>query len=403
MLQRFLKNYLQSFSGLPRGVWFLSLAVLINRSGTMVMFFLSLYVTTQLDFSVIQAGSLVTYYGLGAIGGAFAGGWASDKIAPKTVQIWSLIATGLGFIVLGQLGSYNDFVFGMLVQGFVAETFRPANAKAIGLITNATNRSRSFALNRLAINMGMAIGPAVGGIMATYNYTYLFWADGLTCVVSGILLALLYKKMTGLFTAKESAEEQKEQKRQTIVLNLTVIFFVMFIFGLIFTQVFNTWPLYLKNINGFDEDIIGYLLGLNAVLVTIFEMPLVHRYENSNLVRVMAAGAVFFVGGFVLLPVDPALWFVVLTVVIWSIGEMLVFPIATAFIANQSTPDNLGRIMGVFSFTFGLSMAVGPAIGSYIYDKVSPNMLWYSVGFAGLFILMGYFLLDRLAKRKNNV
>jgi predicted MFS family arabinose efflux permease len=138
MLQRFLKNYLQSFSGLPRGVWFLSLAVLINRSGTMVMFFLSLYVTTQLDFSVLQAGSLVTYYGLGAIGGAFAGGWASDKIAPKTVQIWSLIATGLGFIVLGQLGSYNDFVFGMLVQGFVAETFRPANAKAIGLITNAT-------------------------------------------------------------------------------------------------------------------------------------------------------------------------------------------------------------------------------------------------------------------------
>jgi MFS family permease len=399
MINTFVKNYLKAYSGLPKTVWFLSFVVLINRTGSIVFFFMTLYLTSQKNYTVAEAGQMISVYGLGALFGALLGGWLTDKIGSMKVQLYSLILSGIGYLVLGYAEQSIQIAVLLFVIAVVSESFRPANATAIAEVTSPEIRSRAYALNRLAVNVGVTIGPAVGGFLATVSYMYIFWIDGFTCLAASLFLWFLLDKFK--YDASKSDEDKNiavvspwKDKIYLFALSLLLLM------GFAFVQIFNTWPLYLKSIYNLLEDKIGLLLALNAIMVAFIEMPLIHNLEKYNVIKIMGLGGFLLLLGFALLPFGDSFLFAAVTVVVWSTGEMLVFPFMAGFISNRANDNNRGKYMGMFSFTFALALVIGPALGTWIYDSYSPILLWYGIGFTGAIIWLGFVLLYWFLKKE---
>src|SRR6185437_16919913 len=170
MFARTLSLYQNAYSGLSRNTWLLSIVMLINRSGTMVIPFMTIYLTRPaMGYSIGQAGAVVGIFGLGAICGGWLGGRLTDRIGFHHVQVITLAGGGLGYILMGQVHSYPLICVCSFVLSVVNDAFRPANSTAIATYSNDDNRTRSISLNRLAINLGWAVGGALGGILASIN------------------------------------------------------------------------------------------------------------------------------------------------------------------------------------------------------------------------------------------
>jgi MFS family permease len=191
MLAKTLQLYRNAYSGLSSLMWWLAFIMFINRCGTMVIPFLTVYLTDR-GFTLAQAGYAMGAFGLGSIAGGYLGGQATDRFGHFPVQVVSLLLNGVLFILLGYMNTLPEFIGLLFVVSTLGEAFRPANAAAVSAFSDDSNRTRCFALNRLAVNLGWAIGPAVGGILATYDYHLLFWADGLTCILASLLLYKLF-------------------------------------------------------------------------------------------------------------------------------------------------------------------------------------------------------------------
>jgi predicted MFS family arabinose efflux permease len=195
-----------AYSGIRKEMWVLAIAMLINRSGSMVLLFMSVYLTKQKHFTIAEAGFIMGLFGAGSFVGAFVGGKLVDRIGFYPILISSLVLSAICMISL----AYVDHFFWIGLLTFLVtstgDMFRPANAASISTYSEPENYPQSIALNRLAMNIGFTLGPVIGGILASYNYTFLFWADGLTCISAAFFLwwQLPRKKQI----KKESKESQ---------------------------------------------------------------------------------------------------------------------------------------------------------------------------------------------------
>src|SRR5437868_2209872 len=210
MLASTVQLYKNAYTGLSRKTWYLSVVMLINRSGTMVIPFMTIYATQQLHFSITQAGFVMGLFGLGAIVGAFIGGRITDKFGFYPMQIASLLLGGTMFIITGYMHTYSSLCISAFILSVCNESFRPANSTAIAFYSKEENRTRSYSLNRLAINLGWAVGGALGGFLASVNYSLLFWVDGCTNIAAALLLLKLLPYV-------KSGTHNTEQKHTVIV------------------------------------------------------------------------------------------------------------------------------------------------------------------------------------------
>lgn len=399
LFKSILKAYTASFAGLPGAAWLLSLVVLINRSGSMVLFFMSLYLTNELHFSVAQAGKIISIYGFGYLAGSFLGGWLSDRWGTARVQLLSLALSGAGYIAIRFLSGFYEIAAALFLLAVAAEAFRPANATALANVAPPEKRARAFALNRLAINLGITIGPALGGILAALDYHYLFWVDGITSFAAA---AVFYRL---LFRAQPVESPRSATPADSGISPLKDRLFLFFLalvllIGMLFFQIFNTWPLFLRQDYELLENQIGVLLGLNGFLIILLEMPFIHRVENRNSMSIISVGVLLLFGGFAILPLGHGFAYAAFTVMVWTLGEILIFPLTAAFIANRAPDSTRGRYMGAYILTYSLAFIVGPALGSYLYDHFGPATLWGCAGAAGLIVFAGFLTLKRFLERE---
>src|SRR6476661_7913333 len=241
MLQASVQLYRSAYSGLPKPVWWLALVMLINRSGTMVIPFLTVYLT-GIGYSLNQAGLMMAIFGCGSFLGGYIGGRLTDKLGFYYVQVLSLVCNGVLFILLGYMQHLWAIGSCIFLLSSLGEAFRPANAAAIAAYSDETNRTRSYSLNRLAINLGWSIGPAVGGILASINYKLLFWTDGITCIVAGLLLHRFLAAYATQPVATQKQEEAKTfSKAHTDGFYLKCLFLLLLV-GTCFFQMFSIIP-----------------------------------------------------------------------------------------------------------------------------------------------------------------
>jgi MFS family permease len=389
-IKRLTNGYLDSFRGLPKKAWLLSLVVLVNHAGSMVVFFLPLYLTGKMGFSVMSAGRLISVWGMGSLIGSYAGGWLSDRWGSKAVQRMSLVTAGAGYIAMGYMDSYAGLAVVVFMLAIVANAFRPAMVTAFTELCAGETQARGFALMRLAVNLGFSVGPALGGILAMHNYKYLFWANGLTSFAAAAVLEAVIEDPEPHERKIEAAGHSASPYRDLTALRFLGLLLVI---GVVFFQLFGTWPLYMKQVRGFSESRIGLLLTVNALMIVLFEMQLIRRIEKKDPLSMIAIGTLFVAAGFGLLPLMRGWILIGASTVLWTIGEMLIFPLSATFIAGRagrSGAENSGSYMGLFTLSFSLSSVISPAAGTWAYNRFGPTALWFACGIVGLLVWVGF-------------
>lgn len=397
--------YRRAYAGLPRQAWILFAVNLVNSAGAMVIFFLSLYFTRKLGFSAAEAGRALSLYGVGSLVGAYLGGWLSDRIGSTSVQKLSLASSGILLIAMGQVRSSAALLPALLAYGTAAGSLYPANATSMSRVCPPALQVKGFALNRLANNLGVTIGPAVGGLLALRDYRLLFWVDGLTCLAAAALFVLIWPKGERGPRAAEKKEPLeggggRSPWRDVPFLGLLLITVG---FGIIFIQLLSTFPLYMRSVYGLAEDSIGRLLAVNTILIVLLEMILMEFIRKYPLTRMINISFLLLGLGFGLIPLGRGFGFAALTVAVWTFGEMLSMPLFTSLISGRAGPESRGRYLGLFSFAFSLAFIIGPALGTAVYERWGGTALWFGTGAAGFLLAAAFSLLKRsLDKPREN-
>ncbi len=393
-----LRAYREAFAGLPRDVWLLSAVALVNRAGTMVLPFLALWLTERRDFSVPEAARLLSLFGVGSVVGTVVGGHLTDRIGPVRVQASSLAAGGIVLFLLGRCESPSAIGALAFLLGLIGDAFRPANAALLTAIAPPDRLMRAFALNRLAINVGMTIAPAVGGVLARIDYAWLFVVDGATCLAAAALFLAFFagRSPTTEDDDEAAARSGRGPWRDGVFLACLGAAFVV---ACIFMQTMSTLPPYLRETYRLREDAIGLLFAINPLVITLFEMVLVHRVQRPNPLRIVALAALFTGGGFALLPHGSTFAFGALAMIVVTVGEMLDAPLLGGFLAGRAAPRFRGRAMALYALVFSGSLVAAPELGGLVYDRLGPEALWHGCGVAGVVVAILYLALARRVDR----
>ncbi|MCG8206059.1 MDR family MFS transporter [Tenacibaculum finnmarkense] len=393
-------NYLNTFKGLSREVWWLALITLINRAGTMVIPFLSLYLIKSLNFTLKDVGWIMTCFGLGSVLGSWIGGKLTDKIGFYKVMKASLFLTGLLFIALQFVTSFVGFCIGIFLVMLVADTFRPAMFVALSTYSKPENKTRSVTLIRLAINLGFSAGPALGGLIITsLSYSGLFWVDGITCISATFLLinVLNPKKARTL-------DELKVVNPISIFKDTAFwLFFVgMFIFALVFLQLFSTIPLYYKQAHHLSELQIGLLMAMNGFIIFSLEMPLIKWLEESKYSKEFLIFIGLFLMGLSFFVLNLTSWsgILILGMFFMTFGEMIALPFSNAFVINRAKKGNQGEYMAYYSIAFSLAHIFGHNSGMRLIDAYGFDTTWSIVTITAVVGLVIFLLLMRMVKKE---
>lgn len=402
MIARTAQLYRNAFAGLSRDIWLLSLVTFINRAGTMVIPFMTIYLTTQRNFSFRDAGFVMSSFGIGSIIGSLAGGKMTDRFGYYPVQFWTLIGSGLVFFILMELNSVAALCVGTFALSLIADAFRPANQTAIAFYSRPENRARAFGLMRLAINLGFAAGPVLGGLLAhSLGYKWLFAIDGITCIFAAILFRVsLDPKGQQKLVANQEPEPELALPNRPAYQDKHFIFFLLLIVmgATAFMQFFSSLPVFLKQAYGFSEAQIGGLTTVNGLIIVAMEMPLVYGVERrlSSLQAVAIGNILFGVAYFILAGgsyhfLAPLGFMVVLT-----FGEMLAMPFSSTYAASRAHPSRRGQYMGLYSMGWGMAFIIAPTAGLWIAEEYGFLNLWWVACCLCMISTAGMALLGRM-------
>ncbi len=398
-MKKLYNSYINTFRGLSPEIWWLALITLINRAGTMVIPFLSLYLTTDLKLSFAQVGWVMSAFGLGSVCGSWLGGKLTDKIGYYKVMVRSLLSTGILFIGLQFLHTFASICLGIFLVMVVADMFRPAMFVALSAYSKTENKTRSVTLIRLAINLGFSAGPAIGGlIITTMSYAGLFWVDGITCILATILLVnVLNPKKAKTQDSIINNNPQSAYKDKAFWIFLAA----MTMFGIVFLQYFSTMPLYYKDVHNLTELEIGILLGLNGAFIFILEMPLIKWLENTRYSKptLMVFGAILVGISFIVLNVTPWIGILLIGMLFMTVGEMITFPFSNAFAMERAKKGNQGEYMALYSIAFSIAHIFGHNAGMQLADSIGFENTWYIMTLLAVICMALIWLLMRYLKK----
>jgi predicted MFS family arabinose efflux permease len=378
MIRAMGRLYADAFRGLPARVWRLSAGLFINRAGTMVLPFLSLYLVRELGFETGDASVVLFAFGLGSVAGAYTGGAISGRLGALRVQAGSLILGGAGFLVLSQLRGFAAITLFVFAVSAVGDAFRPACLTAIVEAAPIELRPRAMGLMRLAANAGMAVGPALGGFLAGLDDLWIFVGEAVTCWGAAVwLLGFVGEEAPGPAATPAAVAKARSLWRDGRFLALLGLVFVM---ALVLFQVFTTMPLYLTSAYGLDETEIGFIFALNAALIVAFEMVLIKLLEHRPPELVLGLGGFLMCAGFGLLPFGHGVAYAAFTVVVWSVGEMLAFPFSNVLVAERAGAGRVGPAMGMYSAVFSAALVAAPVVGLGVLERFGGDVLWTAAG-----------------------
>lgn len=394
MISATINLYRNAYTGLTRRMWLLAVVMLINRSGTMVLPFMTLY-CRHIGYSTKQAGYVVGFYGLGSMLGAFLGGRISDRFGFYYTQFFSLFCGGLLFITLGLMNSYFSICVCTFFLSMVNESFRPANATAIAHYSTGENRTQSFSLVRLAINLGWGVGGALGGFLASINYHLLFWVDGLTNISAAFLLVWLLPKVS--LAQQQNLHRSKKAVARSVsaYADKTFLYFIglQVLFALCFFQLFTTIPLFFKEGLHVNEFWIGVVMSLNGILIAVFEMVIVFKLEGRfPYLRLMTYGTAIMAASFFFLnvPLQNGFLVAVLSTLMITLAEMTAMPFMNSWYISRSSEGNRGQYAALYTMAWSAAQVIGSTSGTQAAYALGFNNLWWITGGICLITAAGY-------------
>lgn len=375
-------NIWRSLRGLPADVWVLALASLINRAGTMVLPFLVLYLTREIGLSPANAGLVLGVYGAGSIIVSPIAGKLSDVTGPVPIMRASLIATGVLLLVFPLARSFGAIVSITLLWALVSECFRPATLTLVAGIVTPEQRKPAYALVRLAINLGMSIGPAAAGFLVARSFRSIFLVDGITTLIAGVVLIAVPFASARIFALEKEARSITGVDSSPPIANdrnMLFLLLALFLTGVVFFQHEGPMSLFLVQDLGLAPAFYGGLFTINTLMIVFMEVPLNAATATWAHQRVLALGSLLFAigSGMFVFATGPGV--IIAGVVVWTFGEMMLFPQASAYVAEIAPPSRRGQYMGAYALAFNIAFAVGPWAGTATYASFGARVLWLSV------------------------
>jgi MFS family permease len=361
-------------AGLPPAFWWLWAGTLVNRVGAFVLPFLAFYLTDELDLTPAFVGLVLATFGFGSIVATLLGGSLSDRLGRRPVLLFSQVSTAATLVVLGLTTTPVAVLVLCGVLGLTSNTARPAFSAMMTDIVPADDMVRAFSLNYWAVNLGFAIAPVLGGLLARSGYLSLFLVDAATTLVFAVLVFLRVPESHPTLGAPRSttAGSLVDVLRDRVFLSFALLTFG---FAVVFMQHLSSLPVQMGD-DGLTPAQYGTIIALNGALIVIVTVPLtrwLQRYPRSH---VLAISSVFLGLGFgattwATTPTEYAA-----TVVVWTVGEVIGAAVGPAIVADLAPPALRGRYQGVFGFSFAAAALVAPLVGGAVYDRLGGQVLW---------------------------
>ncbi len=389
------------YAEFPRPFWTLVGATFIDRLGGFLLYpFFALYLTDRFGVGMTEVGVLFAAFSVSAFIGSALGGALTDRLGRKSMLIFSLVASSLSALLMGFVDNFQAFFLITLLVGTLSEVGGPAHQAMTADLLPEKQRAEGYGILRVAFNLSAAIGPAIGGFLASRSYLALFITDAIISLITAAIV---------LFALPETRPQPKEgEPEESIVKSfggyavvLRDRLFLMFILagvftGLAYMNLNTTLGVFLRDVHGIPEQGYGLLLTLNAVMVVFMQFWITRRVEDKPPLLVMAAGVLLYAIGFAAFGFVSTYQLFMVAIVIITIGEMIIAPVAQALVASFAPEDMRGRYMAVFGISWGIPFAIGPYLAGRLLDSpVNPNWLWYASGIAALISVGGYLLIHK--------
>jgi len=397
-MKKIISIYLDSFKGLSQAAWLLAVVMLINRMGSMVIPFLGLYMTQVLHFNIKQIGIVLMSYGIGSVCGSYIGGWLTDRIGSFKVQFGSLVLAAPLFLLIPWFKEVQSLSAMIFTLSLIFDTFRPANSVSVASYAKPENITRAFSLNRLAINLGFSIGPAVAGFLATISFDWIFYGNSFAVMSAAIIFFMFFhkrQKRTVVKTNKEILSATDTVQSRNPYTDIPFILFNIFccIFSFCFFQLITTLPLFYRQVHHLDDHQIGFLLGWSGFVIVLLEMFVVHIAEKRfSLISTLVFGTFLCASSYAMLNYMGGLGWLYFTFLIFGLGEMLTLPFMATVSVNRSTPKTQGAYMGFNSLAFSAANIFSPILGTSIVDSFGFTTLWWATALTLSLTALGFYV-----------
>lgn len=391
----------------PRPFWTLVGVTFIDHLGGALLFpFFALYITSKFGVGMTEVGVLFAVFSISSFIGAMLGGALTDRMGRKGMLIFSLVSTSVSSVAMGLVNSMEAFFVLALLVGIFTDTGGPARQAMVADLLPERQRAQGYGIIRVAFNLSVTIGPAIGGLLAARSYLMLFIIDAIISLISAALVYLYLpetKPETHLGEEPESVTTTFAGYFQVLKDRVFILFIgANILLGLVYMNMNTTLGVYLRDVHGVPESGYGMILSLNALMVVLFQFPITRRIEGYPPMLMMALGTFLYAIGFAMYGVISAYFMFLVAMVIITIGEMLVAPVSQALTAQMSPEDMRGRYMAIFGFGWGIPYAIGPLLAGLVLDNAAdPRVLWYAAGIIGLLATASYIYLNRFTQKRS--
>jgi len=376
------------FDQYPRQFWTLMLASFIDRLGGFMLYpFFTLYITKHFGVGMTTVGLIFGTFSLTGIIGSTIGGALTDRFGRKPMLIYGLAVSAISSIWLGVVNELSLFFAGAVFVGLFSNAGGPAQQAMVADLLPDEQRAQGFAIWRVIVNVSAAVGPAIGGFIASRSFLALFIGDAiLSTLVAVMVFFLLPETRVRLHKDKQETMTQSFQGYGRVIADRVFMFFwVASVFTwLVYMQMNSTLSVYLRDYHGVQEQMYGYIISLNAIMVVVLQFWITRRTKRFSPYVVMAWGTLFYAIGFSMYGFVTSYALFLLAMAIITVGEMLGAPVGQAIVANLAPEDMRGRYMAFYGFSFAIPGVVGTLMAGAVMDYLDPNWVWFGAGILGL-------------------
>jgi MFS family permease len=381
----------------PRSFWTLVVVTFIDRVGGAMLYpFFALYLTRKFGVGMTEVGVLFAVFSLSGFISSTLGG----------ILIFGLIASSFSAVAMGLVSSFGAFFVLALTVGILSDVAGPAHNAMVADLLPEEKRAQGYGIIRVAFNLSVTIGPAIGGLLASRSYLALFIADAIISLITAFLV-WRYLPETKPQVRPDAPQESMAGTFVGYFRVLRDLPFLLFmgaciLMTLVYINMTTTLGVYLRDVHGVAESGYGYILSLNAAMVVLFQFGITRRIEKRPPLLMMAVGTALYAIGFAMYGFVSAYIMFLLAMAIITIGEMIVAPVGQALVAKFAPEEMRGRYMAVFGYSWGIPFAIGPYLAGIILDNYDPRFLWYAAGIIGTLAVLGFLGLYRSVEAKDD-
>lgn len=400
MLQR-----IQSIRGkYPGQFWLLFWGMLISTIGSsMIWPFLLIYVSNRLNLPLTKTATLLTINAISGLIASFIAGSIADKIGRKWVMVISLLLNALVYVLMIRADSYQVFAYLMILSGSANPLYRVGADAMLADLIPPDDRIDAYALMRLSNNLGVSIGPAMGGVLVSTSYALTFYAAAGGMSTYALLLTL-YARETLLKAEMPAAQKELEKwgGYDRVLRDTSFISTISaFAFGWITAAlIWMIMPVYANKNFGIPENLYGLIPTTNAILVVLFQIGVTKITKRYQPLKMMAFGMLFYAIGTGSVALGRGFWGFWISMVIVTIGELIIVPTSSTYVANTAPPDMRGRYMSIYGLTWGVASGIGPVLGGWLSDTINPKATWIGGFIIGAISVLALYWLSRRASRQ---